>query len=109
MKLAQYYRCLDLLKAGMNVCDIQVDTHLPISTVMKMESGARIAPYLLLHTTKQYELCPRCGRKVHMPCYICFLETHPDATCIEVIPRPIENQDEPLTVSLDVDLLNEEE
>lgn len=106
MKLSQYHQCLDLLHLGMTLDEIQEQTQLPISEVILIEGGARIAPYVLLQNTGEYETCPCCGRKVQLPCYFCFLKDHPGVWCVEVVARPARNKDMPIPVSLDVQLLS---
>ena len=109
MKLSQYWQCLDLLKKKLPIDVIKRETRLPLTEVILMSRGARIAPYILLHKTDVWEKCPECGHKVLLPCYYCFCRRHPDAYCIECIPRPIRNQDMPLTVMLDVQILSGED
>ncbi len=109
MKLHQYWLALDLLKEGKDLEEIQKETHLPVSDIVKMENGARIAPHILLQISNQFEKCPTCGHKVLMPCYRCYCKLHKGITCIEPIPRPLRNQKMPISVTLDVDLLSDED
>lgn len=109
MKLYQYWKALSLLKAEKDLDTIQQVTGLPVSDIIKMENGARIAPHILLQMSGVFEKCPKCGHKVLLPCYICYCREHPELTCIEPIPRPIRNQEMPLSVTLDVDLLSDED
>lgn len=105
MKLEQYERCLRLLSQSAVREKIQEETGLSFSTIQRIANGARIAPHLLLQVTGLYERCPICGQRVLLPCLRCFFQSHPDATCVEPIPRPERNQLLPLSVTLDEFLL----
>ena len=109
MKLAQYWRCLDLLKQKCPLDVIKRETRLPLTEIILMSEGARIAPYILLQKTGVFEKCPECGHRVLLPCFYCFCKSHPKAYCIECIPRPERNQDMPLPVMLDVQILSGED
>ncbi|MBQ9691789.1 MAG: hypothetical protein IJV70_01370 [Clostridia bacterium] len=109
MRLDQYDRCLEMIREGRSAEEIQKETQVPASELLLMQNGARMAPYVLLQMTGMMERCPKCGAKVQLPCYYCFLKEHPDAWCVEVVARPIRNQLMPLHITLDEQLLEGEE
>lgn len=105
MKLDQYWRALDLVRAGVSAKTIQQEAGISLSEAEMMLDGALIAPYILLQQKDTYERCPQCGSLTLLPCYTCFLKSKKYIDCVEVIVRPVRNQKLPLNVLLDTQLL----